>query len=95
MSTVDQLVKMGSFIEKDWSNSKDYWNRIQQSNSSDHASKRSSKKPEQGQGRGHSADVASVLGISTLLVVPIRVRGSNGEASLTQGVSLTQGAHTL
>ena len=70
VSTVDQLVKVGSLIEKDWSSSKDYWNRIQQSNSS---KRTSNMKPEHGHGCGQGADVASVLGIPTLLVVPIRV----------------------
>ena len=85
VSTVDQLVKVGSLIEKDWSNSKDYWNRVQQASSSDRTSKKASRKPEHPQGRGHGADVASVLGVPALLVVPIRVRGSEGDAILDSG----------
>ena len=95
VSTVNQLVKVGSLIEKDWSNSKDYWNRVQQTNSSDRSSKKSSRKPEHGQGRGHGADVASVLGIPTLLVVPIRIRGSHGDAVLDSGCTYSLMNRTL
>lgn len=95
MSTVDQMVKVGLLIEKDWSNSKDYWNCVQQSHSSDRSSKRPSKKPEHGQGRGHSADVATVLGVPTLLVVPIAIRGCSGDAVLDSGCTYSLMSKTL
>ncbi|XP_077053567.1 uncharacterized protein LOC143704722 [Siphateles boraxobius] len=93
--TVDQVVKVGSLIEKDWSNSKDYWSRVQQSHPSDRSSKRPSKKPEHGQGRGHSADLATVFGIPTLLVVPITIRGSSGDAVLDSGCTYSLMRKTL
>ena len=95
VTTVDQVVKVGSLIEKDWSNSKDYWSRTQQGAPSERSAKKSNKKPEHGQGRGHGADVASVLGVPTLLVVPIGIRGLQGDAVLDSGCTYSLMSRTL
>lgn len=78
------MVKIGSWIEKDWNNSKDYWSCIQQTDSTDHSAKRTSKKSEQGKSEVQGADMASVLGLPTLLVVPVGIWGSREMLSLTQ-----------
>lgn len=41
--TVEQLVKIGSLIEKDWSNTKGYWSRVQ-STSADRSLRKMGKK---------------------------------------------------
>lgn len=41
--TVEQLVKIGSLIEKDWSNAKGYWSRVQ-STSADRSLRKMGKK---------------------------------------------------
>ncbi len=77
MSTVEQLVRVGSLIERDWSNSKDYWSRVQQNNPTDHTVKKATKKSDQGQSHGWGADLASVLGVPTLLMVPVAIRAGH------------------
>lgn len=83
VSTVEQLVKVGSLIEKDWGNSKDHWNRVQRSNPNYHSTKNQNKKAERGQAQ--AGEVGSVLGVPTLLVVPVAVRGSRGDAVVDTG----------
>ncbi|KAK7895603.1 hypothetical protein WMY93_020928 [Mugilogobius chulae] len=81
VTTVEQLVKVGSLIEKDWSNTKDYWSRVQQS----HPPKRGGKKSDHSSNKSPGADLASAVGEPSLLVVPIRLRGSKGDAVLDSG----------
>ena len=95
VTTVEQLVKVGSLIEKDWGNSKEYWCRVQQHNPADRSSKKFPKKAVQGQSSGHSADLASVLGAPTLLVVPVAIRGSRGDAVLDTGCTYSLMSSTL
>ena len=57
VTTVDQVVKLGSLIEKDWSNSTEYWSQIQQANPPDRSSKKPTRSPEFGRARGPGADV--------------------------------------
>jgi len=95
IATVDQVVKVGSLIEKDWSNSKDYWSRLQQTSPPEHSPKKPSRKPEHSQGRGHGRDVASVLGVPTLLVVPIGIRGLQGDTVLDSGCMYSLMSRTL
>src|SRR4029434_2482203 len=90
VTTVEQLVKVGSLIEKDWGNSKEYWCRVQQHKPADRSSKKCPKKDVQGQSSGHSADLASVLGAPTLLVVPVAIRGSRGDAVLDTGCTRSE-----
>ena len=95
VTTVEQLVKVGSLIEKDWGNSKEYWCRVQQHKPADRSSKKFPKKDVQGQSSGHSADLASVLGAPTLLVVPVAIRGSRGDAVLDTGCTYSLMSSTL
>ncbi|XP_076143536.1 uncharacterized protein LOC143125720 [Alosa pseudoharengus] len=97
VSTVEQLVKVGSLIEKDWGNSKDYWSHVQQNNPMERNPRKNwrDKKPDQGQGRGQSADLASVLGAPTLLVMPLAIRGSKGDAVLDTGCTYSLMCRTL
>lgn len=91
VSTVEQLVKVGSLIEKDWSNNKDYWSRVQQS----HPLKKAGKKTDQGPGQSAVADLAAAMGEPSLLVVPISVRGSKGDAVLDSGCTYSLMSHSL
>ena len=95
VSTVDQVVKMGSLIEKDWSNSKELSSRIYQGNPTDSFSKKPPRKPEYGQGRGHGADIAAVLGVPSLFVVPVIIRGSKDDAVLYSGCTYSMMSSTL
>ncbi|KAL2096828.1 hypothetical protein ACEWY4_006035 [Coilia grayii] len=86
VSTVEQLVKVGSLIEKDGGNSKDYWTRVQQSNPTDCSTKKQSKK---------AAEMSVVLGAPTLLVVLVAVRGSRAGAVLDTGSTYSVMTKTL
>lgn len=70
-----EVVWVGSLIEKDWNNSKDYWSHIRQTDSTDHSAKRTSNKSEQGKSKVQGPDMA-VLGHPALLVVPVSIWGS-------------------
>lgn len=84
--TVEQLVKVGSLIERDWSNSKGYWSRVQQTSSTDKNGKRASKKSSD---KNKEADVAMVQGMPDLLVVPVAIRGISGDAVVDTGCTFT------
>ena len=85
VSTVEQVVRVGSLIEKDWSNSREYWSRVQQTGQADRSSKKAAKKPERAPGRAQNADLAAVVGDLSLLIVPVSVRGAKGDAVLDSG----------
>ncbi|KAL6465919.1 hypothetical protein MHYP_G00260520 [Metynnis hypsauchen] len=53
VSTVDQLVKTGSMIEKDWASSKGYWRRVQNVSSGE----RQVKKPPKKSGGKHFCEL--------------------------------------
>lgn len=59
-ATMVEVVWVGSLIEKDWNNSKDYWSHIRQTDSTDHSAKRTSNKSEQGKSKVQGPDMASV-----------------------------------
>uniref|UniRef100_A0AAV2ITY3 Retrotransposon gag domain-containing protein n=1 Tax=Knipowitschia caucasica TaxID=637954 RepID=A0AAV2ITY3_KNICA len=80
VTTVEQLVKVGSLIEKDWSNTKDYWSRVQQSH---------------GPNRSSGGDATTALGEPSLLVVPVYLRGSKGDAVLDSGCTYSLMSHSL
>lgn len=75
-ATMVEVLWVGSLIEKDWNNSKDYWSHIRQTDSTDHSAKRTSNKSEQGKSKVQGPDMASVLGHPALLVVPVSIWGS-------------------
>ncbi|KAL6461592.1 hypothetical protein MHYP_G00297360 [Metynnis hypsauchen] len=87
VSTVDQLVKTGSMIEKDWASSKGYWSRVQ----SVGAQERQVRKTPKKSGEKHfcDSDLATVQGVPSLLVVPIQIRGAKGDAVLDTGSTYT------
>ncbi|KAL6485997.1 hypothetical protein MHYP_G00053890 [Metynnis hypsauchen] len=87
VSTVDQLVKTGSMIEKDWASSKGYWSRVQNVSSGE----RQVKKPPKKSGEKHfcDSDLATVQGVPSLLIVPIQIRGAKGDAVLDTGSTYT------
>uniref|UniRef100_A0AAV2MR68 Retrotransposon gag domain-containing protein n=2 Tax=Knipowitschia caucasica TaxID=637954 RepID=A0AAV2MR68_KNICA len=91
VTTVEQLVKVGSLIEKDWSNTKDYWSRVQQS----HPPKRVGKKNDHGPNRSSGGDVATALGEPSLLVMPVYLRGSKADAVLDSGCTYSLMSHSL
>ncbi len=95
VSTVEQLVKVGSLIKKDWSNSKDYWSRMQQGSHTDRTPWKTVKKSEHGWlGRGQ-ANVAAVVAVPSLLVVPVGIQGSRGDAVLDTGSTHSLMSFTL
>ncbi|KAL6479926.1 hypothetical protein MHYP_G00109590 [Metynnis hypsauchen] len=92
--TVEQLVKVGSMVERDWSAKKDYWARVNSQASSDKIKKKQNSKSSSNvnpEYRGqHSHHVALAKAESPhLLVVPIETRGIQGEAMLDTGCTYT------
>ncbi len=84
--TVEQLVKVVSLIERDWSNTKEYWSRVQQANSADRSTKKVKRK---GPDRNNGADIAVMASNPNLLVVPVEIRGVEGDAVVDSGSTFT------
>uniref|UniRef100_A0AAV2L7E8 Uncharacterized protein n=1 Tax=Knipowitschia caucasica TaxID=637954 RepID=A0AAV2L7E8_KNICA len=91
MTEADMLVKVGSLIEKDWSNTKDYWSSVQQS----HPPKRVGKKNDHGPNRSSGGDVATALGEPSLLVVPVLPSRFQRRCGTRFGMHLLPHEHSL
>lgn len=86
VTTVEQLVKTGSMIERDWASSKDYWSKTQSNNQGE----RQNKKNKEKRGLDKTAEVVTMLGVSpSLLVIPIEIRKAKGDAVLDTGSTFT------
>lgn len=98
VTTVDQLVKVGSMVEKDWAATKGYWKKVQEQPSS-----------ERTQRKGPTPKVSLQVSVVdnkarhkmnkgedlTVLVVPIEVRGLKGEAIFDTGCTYSLMTHHL
>ncbi|GAA6081124.1 uncharacterized protein LOC125141425, partial [Tachysurus ichikawai] len=84
--TVERLVKVGSMVEKDCLGAKDYWQKVWQNRK-----ERSSKRPT---GRSSPKNLAGVSiaqphVLSSLLLVPVTVKGKEVRAVLDTGSTYT------
>ena len=90
VTTVAQLVKVGSMVEKDCSGAKEYWQKVHAS------SDRQEKKPSDKRSK-HGAAELTVVQHQThrdkdqqgLLLVPITIRGMQGDAVVDTGSTFT------
>lgn len=89
VSTVIQLVKIGSMVEKDCAGAKEYWQKVQAS------SEKQGKKTSEKKFHCGAAELSVVQHQSynkqqhNLLLVPITIRGRQGEAVLDTGSTFT------
>ena len=90
--TVEQLVKLGSMVERDWAAKKDYWARVNSQASNDKSKKKGNGKSPNTNGQEHKGAQHMIIAKAvtpTLLVVPIETRGLQGEAVLDTGCTFT------
>ncbi|KAI4882103.1 hypothetical protein NFI96_000099 [Prochilodus magdalenae] len=90
--SVEQLVKVGSMVERDWAAKKDYWAKVNSQASQEKAKKKPASKNSSGyslEHRGNQHVVLTKAETPALLVVPIETRGLQGEAVLDTGCTLT------
>lgn len=76
LSAVEQLMDMGSLIEKDWSNSKEYWSQMQQSSHTDHTIQRAAKKSQHGWPGQGQADMVAMVAFPSLQGVQVPAEDS-------------------
>ncbi|RXN17379.1 Retrovirus-related Pol poly from transposon [Labeo rohita] len=81
--TVEQLVKVGSKVEKDCMGAKDYWQKVGGQNNKEKANKRSTERPTSRDLAGLS--IAQPQPLNSLLLVPITVKGKEVKAVLDTG----------
>ncbi|RXN04493.1 Transposon Ty3-G Gag-Pol poly [Labeo rohita] len=86
VNTVEQLVKVGSLVEKDCMGVKDYWQKV-----STQGSKEKAKKSAE---RTNTKNLAGVTlaqphSVTSLLIVPVRVNGQEVKAVIDRGSSYT------
>ncbi|RXN06555.1 Transposon Ty3-G Gag-Pol poly [Labeo rohita] len=86
VNTVEQLVKVGSLVEKDCMGAKDYWQKV-----STQGSKEKTKKSAE---RTNTKNLAGVTlaqphSVTSLLIVPVRVNGQEVKAVIDTGSSYT------
>ncbi|KAL0159209.1 hypothetical protein M9458_042934, partial [Cirrhinus mrigala] len=84
--TVEQLVKVGSKVEKDCLGAKDYWQKV----SSHNAKEKGDKKPERNTSK-HLAglSIAQPHSTTSLLMIPVVVRGREMKAVVDTGSTFT------
>ncbi|KAL0159071.1 hypothetical protein M9458_047147, partial [Cirrhinus mrigala] len=85
--TVEQLVKVGSKVEKDCMGAKDYWQKVGGQNNKEKANKRSTERPASRDLAGLS--IAQPQPLNSLLLVPITVKGKEVKAVLDTGSTYT------
>ncbi|KAL0173119.1 hypothetical protein M9458_033430, partial [Cirrhinus mrigala] len=85
--TVEQLVKVGSKVEKDCMGAKDYWQKVGGQNNKEKANKRSTERPISRDLAGLS--IAQPQPLNSLLLVPITVKGKEVKAVLDTGPTST------
>ncbi|KAL0172920.1 hypothetical protein M9458_033231, partial [Cirrhinus mrigala] len=86
VNTVEQLVKVGSLVEKDCMGAKDYWQKVGTQGSKD--------KTKKSADRTNNKNLAGVTlaqphPLTSLLVVPVKVNGQEVKAVLDTGSSYT------
>ncbi|XP_051980590.1 uncharacterized protein LOC127641718 [Xyrauchen texanus] len=87
VKSVEQLVKVGSMVEKDWMGSKDYWQKVGNLNGKDKVNK---KPPERNASKGLAGlSMAQPHPMTSLLVVPITIKGQEVKAVLDTGSTYT------
>jgi len=87
VKTVEQLVKVGSMVEKDCMGVKDYWQKVDCQNGKEKANKRPSERNNSKSLAGLS--IAQPHPISSLLVVPVTIKGKEVKAVLDTGSTYT------
>ena len=88
VSTVEQLVRVGSMVEKDWASTKGYWKKVQEQPSSERTQRKgpTPKVSLQVSAVDNKVRLKMTKGDGlTILVVPIEVRGLKGEAIFDTG----------
>ncbi len=86
VNTVEQLVKVGSMVERDCMGARDYWQKV-----GTQGSKHKTKKPPEHTYNKNLAGVtlAQPHPVTSLLVIPVRVNGQEVKAVLDTGSSYT------
>ncbi|XP_028286092.1 uncharacterized protein LOC114451563 [Parambassis ranga] len=88
--TVEQLVKVGSMVERDWASRKDYWAKVNSQKVPDkHKKKQTSKLREDHEGLVTHHMALAEAETPNLLVVQVETRGHGGEAVMDSGCTFT------
>ena len=88
--TVEQLVKVGSMVERDWAAKKEYWAKVNSQRSPEQPKKKQVQRLRDGQDSTLSHHMAlAEAEPPPLLVVPMETRGYTGEAVVDTGSTYT------
>lgn len=87
VKTVEQLVKVGSMVEKDCMGAKDYWQKVGGQNSKEKVNKKSVEPSTSKNLAGLS--IAQPHSLTSLLLVPVTVKGKEVKAVLDTGSTYT------
>lgn len=87
VNSVEQLVKVGSMVEKDHMGAKDYWQKVGTQSSKEKTNKKSAERTFNKNLAG--VTIAQPHPVSSLLVVSVRVNGKEVKAVLDTGSTYT------
>ncbi len=87
MNTVEQLVKVGSMVEKDCLGAKDYWQKVGGQSHKEKGNKRTAERSNTKSLAGLS--IAQPHAVTSLLRVPVTIKGTEVKAVLDTGSTYT------